>query len=122
MTHIPGQMLEILKQRWSDAATQDQSSQVHIIDLRKLKLLNHSMTTTQSLATEITSQERYHYHKNRNGLKGISAHHWLAQQWIPTCCILGSVTIKAFRDILFHNDIKYSKSMDLRGCRCADCS
>jgi len=106
MTHIPGQMLEILKQNWGDNA-RDRSHQVHIIDLQKLKLLNPHTTTTQNLATGIMVEDYYHYRKNPKGLKGISNHHWLCQQWIPACCILGSMTIEVFRGILSENDIIY---------------
>ena len=118
MTHIPGHMLEILKQEWDDN-TRDQRFQVHIIDFQKLKLLNPHTKTTQNLTTGI-KVEKYHYEKNPEGLKAISNHHWLAQQWIPACCILGSMTIEVFRKILSDNDIRYSKSIKLTGYENAD--
>jgi len=54
--------------------------------------------TTEVLATEMTIKDYYHYQKNRGGLKGISTHHWLVQQWIPSCCVLGAVTIENFEE------------------------
>jgi hypothetical protein len=80
-------MLEVLKRNWGDDA-RDRRYQVHIIGLRRLKLLNPHTTTTQNLATGIAIKEYYYHQKNPEGLKGISNHHWLAQQWIPACCII----------------------------------
>ncbi|KAH7370236.1 hypothetical protein BKA65DRAFT_589619 [Rhexocercosporidium sp. MPI-PUGE-AT-0058] len=110
MTHIPGQMLEILKQTWGDDAL-DQKRQVYIVDFRKLKLFNPP-ATTRELATGIPGTEYYNYRNNREGLKGISNHHWLVQQWIPACCILGSVTVEVFRGVLSDHGIKYIPSHD----------
>lgn len=101
ITHIPGQMLEIL-----DRKSRNDAHQVHIIDFRKLKLLNPHMKTTRDLAMGV---ERFHSKTNPGGPKAISYHHWLAQQWIPACCILGSLTVKAFRRILLENEIRNSK-------------
>lgn len=98
MTHIPGHMLEILKTVWGENVW-DQRHKVYIIDFKKLKLLNPETTLSKDLATEITA----------DGLKGISYHHWLAQQWIPACCIVGSLTIEKFRRVLAKNNIIYSK-------------
>lgn len=114
VTHIPGQMLEILKTTGGHAA-QDPNSKVYILDLRKLKLLSPGMKTTKNLTIKVPSEEYYHYERNQAGLKGISSHHWLVPQWIPACCILGSVTVESFRTILSDNDINFSKSIPLSG-------
>ncbi|KFZ22728.1 hypothetical protein V502_02792 [Pseudogymnoascus sp. VKM F-4520 (FW-2644)] len=111
MTHIPGHMLEILKTIW-DENINDTKHKVHVIDFRKLKLLNLQTTLSQDLATKITPDERFHYKTNADGLKGISYHHWLAQQWIPACCILGSLTIEEFRRVLSMNNIRYKPNSE----------
>lgn len=76
MTHIPGHMLEILKTVWGENAW-EQRHKVHIIDFRKLKLLNPQTTSSDGLATKITADERFD-HETNTGLKGILPHHWLA--------------------------------------------
>lgn len=108
ITHTPGHMLEILKTMWHKNA-EDPKHKVHIIDFRKLKLLNPQTTLSKDLATKNTTEKRFSSKRNTGGLKGISDHHWLAQQWIPACCILGSLTIEEFRRVLSKNHIRYSK-------------
>ena len=68
MAHTPGHMLEILKTFRHDNA-EDPKHEVHIIDFRKLKLLNSQSTLSKDLATKNTTEKRFSSKGNIGGLK-----------------------------------------------------